>query len=173
MYVLIRKHRTVGGWRTTRRDRKEKKAEKYNRDRQYSKENQGKTKGSKECILFEKFKWDQQWSRGTRSRKGILSCKEKKYVIYIKNGCHFKREAYKHFKFHFGERPLLTPPEIEDPENIEYLQEKCQFIIDESPAPKKEVRKVLKGFKNGNSPGTHNIKMGGLKYYYSESLIHT
>ena len=71
-----------------RHDRKEKKGDKQNRD-------QSKTKESKECILFEKKQINQQCSRGTRSGKGILSCKELKNVIYIKKKCDFKREAYR------------------------------------------------------------------------------
>ena len=75
-----------------------------------------------------------------------------------------------HFQNHFAAREILLPPELEKPEEYDYLNEELIPINEEVPS-EIELRTVLKSFKNNKSSGTDRLKTEGLKHNNSQQLI--
>ena len=93
----------------------------------------------------------------------------KKYIT-LKAGSKFiiSNEKLKtHFENHFASSNI---PEIETPENFEYLNDEIIHVNEEIPN-KVEVKDVHKTFKDNKSAGTDTKT--GLKYNTSEKLINT
>ena len=97
----------------------------------------------------------------------------KKYIT-LKAGSKLRISNEKlktHFENYFASRNIPTPPEIETPENFEYLNDEI-IHVNEEISNKVEVKDVLKTFKDNKSAGT-DTKTEGLKYNTSEQLINT
>ena len=80
-----------------------------------------------------------------------------------------KDKLTKHFKDHFSERHLVIPPEVEHPENFDYLKD-LPVEVNEAPPEYDEIEEVVKTFKN-NKLGTDKIYPEGLKYHSSKNLF--
>ena len=61
-----------------------------------------------------------------------------------------------HFQQHFAARELPEPPELEKPDQYPHLKDDT-LPIDESMPTEKEVKAVLKTFKNNKSSGTDKL----------------
>ena len=76
-----------------------------------------------------------------------------------------------HFQQHFAARELPEPPELGKPDQYPHLKDDT-LPIDEIMPTEKEVKAVLKTFKNNKSSGTDKLKTECLKYNDSNKLTH-
>ena len=80
-----------------------------------------------------------------------------------------KEKLTKHFKEHFSEKHLDTPPEVQHPENFDYLKDLPVDVNEERPEYE-EIKEAIKTLKN-NKLETDKIYPEGLKYHFSKNLF--
>ena len=80
-----------------------------------------------------------------------------------------KEKLTKHFKNHFSNKQLDMPPEVEYPNNFDYLKD-IPVEVNEAPPDCNEIEEVVKTLKNGKL-GTDKIHPEGLKYHSSKNLF--
>ena len=80
-----------------------------------------------------------------------------------------KEKLTNRFKEHFSNKQLDMPPEVEYPNNFDYLKD-LPVEVNEAPPDCNEIEEVVKTLKNGKL-GTDKIYPEGMKYHSSKNIF--